>query len=105
MEKTFVRERIEACFIDMSSFMKITPDMLDDTLDNLCLDSLDIVEFVVNIETAFNIKIPNSKLEDVITNRTILHRMFEFFEKIIDEEMSRKSLSELSTEIEKENDV
>jgi len=55
---------------------KLTPET--DVYKHLGADSLDVVELVVNLERAFNVTIPDEKIERMTTMRHFI----EHFEKV-----------------------
>ena len=61
--------------------MEITPDA--NLAEDLSMNSLDVIDFVIDIETAFKIKIPERKVQKLMT--------VEDFMKII-EELERKKI-------------
>ena len=62
--KTFTREEIEKKVSAIISDVIInTVDMNDLMKDDLCLDSIDFVEIVMDLEKEFGIDIPNNEAE------------------------------------------
>ena len=62
--KTFTREEIEKKVSDIISDVIInTVDMNDLMKDDLCLDSIDFVEIVMDLEKEFGIDIPTNEAE------------------------------------------
>ena len=62
--KTFTREEIEKKVSDIISDVIInTVDMNDLMRDDLCCDSIDFVEIVMDLEKEFGIDIPNNEAE------------------------------------------
>ena len=62
--KTFTREEIEKKVSAIISDVIInTVDMNDLMKDDLCLDSIDLVEIVMDLEKEFGIDIPNNEAE------------------------------------------
>ena len=62
--KTFTREEIEKKVSDIISDVIInTVDMNELMRDDLCCDSIDLVEIVMDLEKEFGIDIPNNEAE------------------------------------------
>ena len=67
MEADEIRKTIKACIANVTS---ISPEVIDDDasyIDDLSLDSLSILETVVEVEYRFKIKVPEEELSAIRT--------------------------------------
>ena len=85
MPNTF--ERLQQLFIAHFDYKieELTPAT---TLENLCLDSLDIIEFMFDIEEEFNIRIPDQEFKV-----TTIQEMVDALERFISEQNSEQDIA------------
>lgn len=62
MTQEEIFEKIKELLLDVDSSLKIEPE--SSMREDLELDSTDVISFFFELETAFDIKIPDSDLED-----------------------------------------
>ena len=80
-------ERLQRLFIARFDY-KLEELTASTTLENLGLDSLDIIDFLFDIEDEFNIKVPDREFEV-----TTIQDMVDALDRFISEQDSKQDIS------------